>query len=202
MYAFVLHYIARDEIEPSWAFVVVIIVMDILLFLSLVYQTVFSKSVYCQDIFGKVYGFVRVLVAAGAQSILIELYIYGTDPRQGKTKPFSALSFASYFVLGSTTFVVTILSLRTCFRGKDSHPLGERITEAAFAASETARKVSQLVCILLLGAILAFNQVYLAGLADHFQFDDNSLLKRSSIIFSGVFIGLSVFTAYAEKHFK
>lgn len=202
VYGFGCFYVFEGNSEPSVGFLIAMYVMDGLLTVTLIYEVVFLKSIYNQDIFGKVYSFVRLLIFCLGQGVLIEIYYFGIGPREGKKKPFSNLSFVSYFIMGSTVFVITVLSLRTCCRSKDSHPMGNRMTDAAFSSSETARKVSQLVYVLVLASILTFYQVYLVGLADHYLLRDDFILKRIVIIFAGIFIFLSVLTAYAEKHFK
>lgn len=157
---------------------------------------------YTQDLFSKTYNFIKLVILIAAQAIPFEIHINGLAMKSAKKGPFSTISFTAYFLMGPIIFFITVISLRTCCRNKDSHPMGSRMTEAAFSSMENARKVCQLVCIMILSTFLAYYQAYLVGLESHLLRQDLTFLRKISIIFAGIFIGLSLLTAYTERFFK
>ena len=179
-----------------------IFVVDASMLISFIYEAVSVSSVYSQDLFSKGYKFVRMVVLGSAQAVLFELYINGVDQEQNRRTIFNTVSFAGYFMMGSTIVVILWLSLRTCCRNKETHPLGDRLTETAFRMLETARKVSQLATLLILATLLAFFQSFVAGLGKHLAEDDSTLFRRISIVFAGILIALAILTTYTGQYFK
>lgn len=170
--------------------------------MKLVVEIFSVKNVYSQDYFSKTYKFTRLLVILAAEGILFEVYISGVESKKNHQNTFINLSFVAYFVMGPTIFIIGILALRTCCRGKESHPLGNSLSDANFAEIETARRVSEAVSILTLLALFSFYQAYLIGLDELIGLGNGSKLRRVSIIFAGIFVGLSFFIAYADRYFK
>ena len=170
--------------------------------MKLVIEIFNDKNVYSQDYFSKTYKFVRIISLVAAEAVLFELYIHGSESKESGQTTFNNLSFSAYFVMGPTIFIIGILALRTCCRDKESHPLGSRLSSAEFAQTETARRVSQTVSISVMVSLLGFYQAYLIGLAELLVTGNKSKLRRVSIIFAGVFVGLSFIAAYADQYFK
>lgn len=176
--------------------------MDASLLISFIYELVGVRSVYSQDLYCKGYKFASMVVLGSAQAILLELYINDVDHRGDKKTLFNTVAFAGYFMMGPMIFVVLLLSLRTCCRNKESHPLGDRLTNVAFKTLETARKISQLVTLLILSSLLAFFQSFLSGLDKQLIEGDSALFRRISIVFAGMFIGLSILITYTGTYFR
>lgn len=162
----------------------------------------FEGNRYYQDLFEKPYNFVKFLTELAGLSLLAELYFTGDEIRDPRRRAFGTLSFAVYFVFGSVLFVAVVLNLRNCCRSKESHPLGNRISEETFQLQEMARKISLVVSVMYLASLLTFFQVFLASFGSGLETSEYSTLQKSMIIFAGIFAGVSIVIVSTGRFYK
>ena len=109
--------------------------------------------------------------------------------------------YAFNFLFGGIVMVLILFSLRTCCRSKVHHPLNSEISNQEFETSENARKICQVVCILIICSLQAFHQCYLKGIEDIYTIQNYNFIRKSSIVFSGVFLFLTMLIMYTERFF-